>query len=210
MAWALALLVGGLAYVCGRYRPSWALNRKSVASKPLDSEEPTIESPAADPDAINAVLSAMAETEALWVGQADRSEGDPPRRRQRRHAAKPVQETSVTIEITQPVEIDVDAIEAHEAQVINEPDTVIMEMPDAPAGDRTATRLDYNLSDLDGRAQHVEMPASLHEHAVVVERRKNVIDSLMAAIHRDPTRGDLRMKLLETLTHRSREESACL
>ena len=133
MAWALALLVGALAYVCGRYLPGWAHNRKSVASKPLDSEEPTIESPAADPDAINAVLSAMAETEALWVGKpiapnapaaATAAAAAP--------AAKPVQETSVTIEITQPVEIDVDAIEAHEAQVIDEPDTVIMEMPECP------------------------------------------------------------------------------
>ena len=30
-------------------------------------------------------------------------------------------------------------------------------------------------------------------------RRKNVVDTLMAAIQRDPTRHDLRMKLLETL-----------
>ncbi len=43
------------------------------------------------------------------------------------------------------------------------------------------------------------MPGSLHEHVVVVERRKNVVDTLMAAIQRDPTRYDLRMKLLETL-----------
>jgi hypothetical protein len=43
------------------------------------------------------------------------------------------------------------------------------------------------------------MPGTLREQAVFVERRKNVIDSLMAAIQKDPTRIDLRMKLLETL-----------
>jgi hypothetical protein len=43
------------------------------------------------------------------------------------------------------------------------------------------------------------MAGTLREHVVPVERRKNIIDTLMAAIHRDPTRSDLRMKLLETL-----------
>ena len=37
------------------------------------------------------------------------------------------------------------------------------------------------------------------DRPVLVERRKNVVDTLMDAVKRDPTRSDLRMKLLETL-----------
>ena len=60
-----------------------------------------------------------------------------------------------------------------------------------------ATRLDYNLVDLDLTAQHVQMPSVLNEHAVVKERRTNLADVLRLAIEREPDRHDLRMKLLE-------------
>ena len=60
-----------------------------------------------------------------------------------------------------------------------------------------ATRLDYNLVDLDLTAQHVQMPSVLNEHAVVKERRTNLADVLKLAIEREPDRHDLRMKLLE-------------
>jgi len=60
------------------------------------------------------------------------------------------------------------------------------------------TRLDYNLVDLDLTAQHVHMPSVLHERAVVKERRTNLVDVLKKAVEREPDRGDLRMKLLET------------
>jgi pilus assembly protein FimV len=60
-----------------------------------------------------------------------------------------------------------------------------------------ATRLDYNLLDLDLTAQHVQMPSVLNEHAVVKERRTNLADVLKLAIEREPDRHDLRMKLLE-------------
>jgi hypothetical protein len=58
--------------------------------------------------------------------------------------------------------------------------------------------LDYNLLDLDATAQHVQMPSEINDHAVVEERRMNIVDVLKTAIDRDPNRRDLRMKLLET------------
>ncbi|HEV7611352.1 MAG TPA: FimV/HubP family polar landmark protein [Steroidobacteraceae bacterium] len=60
-----------------------------------------------------------------------------------------------------------------------------------------ATRLDYNLVDLDMTAQHVHMPSVLNEQVVVKERRTNLADVLRLAIEREPDRHDLRMKLLE-------------
>jgi hypothetical protein len=60
------------------------------------------------------------------------------------------------------------------------------------------TELDYNLLDLDATGQHVEMPSKLYDRAEVSERRTNIADVLKAAIERDPSRRDLRMKLLET------------
>jgi hypothetical protein len=60
-----------------------------------------------------------------------------------------------------------------------------------------ATRLDYNLLDLDLTAQHVQMPSVLNEQVVVKERRTNLADVLKLAIEREPDRHDLRMKLLE-------------
>jgi hypothetical protein len=52
--------------------------------------------------------------------------------------------------------------------------------------------------DLDLTAQHVHMPSVLHERVVVKERRTNLVDVLKKAVEREPDRGDLRMKLLET------------
>jgi pilus assembly protein FimV len=64
--------------------------------------------------------------------------------------------------------------------------------------DVDATKLDYNLVDLDLTAQHVHMPSVLNERAVVKERRTNLVDVLKKAVEREPDRRDLRMKLLET------------
>ena len=61
-----------------------------------------------------------------------------------------------------------------------------------------ATKLDYNLLDLDATAQHVLMPSALHENVGFKERRTNLVDALKSAVEREPHRGDLRMKLLET------------
>jgi pilus assembly protein FimV len=61
-----------------------------------------------------------------------------------------------------------------------------------------ATKLDYNLVDLDLTAQHVHMPSVLNERVVVKERRTNLVDVLKRAVEREPDRRDLRMKLLET------------
>ena len=60
-----------------------------------------------------------------------------------------------------------------------------------------ATRLDYNLVDLDMTAQHVHMPSVLNEQVLAKERRTNLADVLKLAIEREPDRHDLRMKLLE-------------
>jgi pilus assembly protein FimV len=60
-----------------------------------------------------------------------------------------------------------------------------------------ATRLDYNLVDLDMTAQHVHMPSVLNEQVAAKERRTNLADVLRVAIEREPDRHDLRMKLLE-------------
>jgi pilus assembly protein FimV len=79
-------------------------------------------------------------------------------------------------------------------QVDTEAETVMI--PAAAATE--ATKLDYNLLDLDQTAQHVHMPSMLHESVVVKERRTNLIDVLKMAIEREPERRDLHMKLLET------------
>jgi hypothetical protein len=92
------------------------------------------------------------------------------------------------------------------ARVFSATDEADLLMPDAdilnsrkPLGAAVnSTVLDYNLIDLDATAQHVQMPSQLHDHAVIKERRTNIVDVLKAALDRDPLRRDLRMKLLET------------
>jgi pilus assembly protein FimV len=61
-----------------------------------------------------------------------------------------------------------------------------------------AEHLDYNLLDLDGSDAHVNMEGTTREHAVVKDRRTNLVDVLKQAIEREPHRRDLRIKLLET------------
>ena len=60
------------------------------------------------------------------------------------------------------------------------------------------TELDFNLSNLDATAEHVQMPSALNDHVETTEARTNIVDVLKVAIDRDPHRRDLRMKLLET------------
>jgi pilus assembly protein FimV len=94
--------------------------------------------------------------------------------------------------------VDVDTSELHTAIMKADLDTKVIDTrkPDTAAVNHT--NLDYNLLDLDATAQHVHMPSGLHDHAVVHERRTNIVDVLKNAIERDPLRRDLRMKLLET------------
>ena len=61
-----------------------------------------------------------------------------------------------------------------------------------------AVLLDYNLTDLDATAQYIEIPSQLTDRGFVAERRTSIADALVAALRRDPSRHDLRMKLLET------------
>jgi len=68
----------------------------------------------------------------------------------------------------------------------------------ATAAGVTATKLDYNLLDLDATVQHVLMPSALHENVGFKERRTSLVDALKSAVEREPQRRDLRMKLLET------------
>lgn len=57
---------------------------------------------------------------------------------------------------------------------------------------------DAQLMDMDDTVQHVQMPSLLHETVGFKERRTSLVDVLKKAIEREPGRGDLRMKLLET------------
>jgi hypothetical protein len=87
-----------------------------------------------------------------------------------------------------------------EAQSAEEDTAATVPIP-AIAGARDhedSEELDYNLVDLDHTNQHVDMPSNLHENIEVKERRKNLVDVLKGAIEREPDRGDLHMKLLET------------
>jgi hypothetical protein len=61
-----------------------------------------------------------------------------------------------------------------------------------------ATRVDYDLLDLDAPVQHVQLPSDLHENVRFKERRTSLVDALKSAMEREPHRHDLRMKLLET------------
>jgi len=61
-----------------------------------------------------------------------------------------------------------------------------------------ATRLDYDLLNLDAVVQHVQMPSALHENVGFKERRTSLVDALKIATVREPHRRDLQMKLLET------------
>jgi pilus assembly protein FimV len=70
-------------------------------------------------------------------------------------------------------------------------------MPAAKAGTE-ATKLDYNLLDLDATVQYVQMPSALHENVGFKERRTSLVDALKNAVEKEPRRWDLRMKLLET------------
>ncbi len=84
---------------------------------------------------------------------------------------------------------------ADESAIADESATVMVSAEELQVD---TTNLDYNLVDLDLTAQHVQMPSVLHEHVVVKERRTNLVDVLKRAVEREPDRGDLRMKLLET------------
>jgi pilus assembly protein FimV len=70
-------------------------------------------------------------------------------------------------------------------------------MPATKAG-ADATKLDYDLLNLDAVVQHVQMPSALHENVGFKERRTNLVDALKSAVIREPHRRDLQMKLLET------------
>ena len=191
LALALAFVAGGLTFACRRLLPSRAQLRK-----PARTDQPAVNWPVDNTDAIAAALPVTAEVVTNSPGEfsGETGTGVPGM-----SADYSDPECSATVEITQPVAIYADTGEEQLPEARDEPDTVVLEVSQHAAGDGTSTALDYNLSDLDGQAQHVEMPGSLHDHAVVVERRKDVVSTLMAAIQKDPSRGDLRMKLLETL-----------
>ena len=191
LALALAFIAGGLTFASRRLFPNWAQLRK-----PTGTDQPAVNLPVDDAGAMAAALPATAEVAAVSADEpADQTDTGVPGM----PAEYSVPECGATVEITQPVEIYADTGAEQLPEARDEPDTVVLEVPQHAAADGTSTALDYNLSDLDGQAQHVEMPGSLHDHAVVVERRRDVVNTLMAAIQKDPSRGDLRMKLLETL-----------
>ena len=195
MLGALALLVGGLAFACRRF-----LSGRSSPRKAVRVEEPTLEAVPLNFNSLSATSSRNDATDAysvtesmpILVAPAASPESSA-------HAHSDSADAGATVELTQVMDINVDTVEERVPGGGDDADTLVMESREPRVIEAMTTALDYNLSDLDARAQHVEMPGSLHDHVVVVERRKNVVDSLMAAIQRDPTRYDLRMKLLETL-----------
>lgn len=71
-------------------------------------------------------------------------------------------------------------------------------MTSADKLDADTAKLQYKLLDLDGEGHHVPMPSTLYEKGGFKERRTSLVDVLMVAVKREPTRRDLRMKLLET------------
>jgi hypothetical protein len=90
------------------------------------------------------------------------------------------------------------------AAVVGNPESTTRELrtpenaPPAAKAGAAATKLDYNLVDLDATVHHVQMPSALHENAGFKERRTSLVDALKSAVEREPNRLDLRMKLLET------------
>jgi len=115
---------------------------------------------------------------ADWAGQAGRA--DP---------------ATATVETVAPQDtIPVQVLDESEGE------TVVIESTVMDSNSKLArnTVLDYNLLDLDSSAVHVHMPSDLKDRPVEMERRISVVDALRSAILRDPTRRDLRMKLLET------------
>lgn len=101
------------------------------------------------------------------------------------------------------LDIDIEALERSYSDSEYVQDSAVIDSKDItadkdlrPALDKSTS--DVDILDLDGTAQHVQMPSELHNPAAYVERRTNIIDVLKSAIDRDPQRRDLRMKLLET------------
>jgi pilus assembly protein FimV len=194
--WGLAFLLGALAYGWRRFRSD-----RSLVRTPVSAEEPTIEVPVIQALSVGVASSRTDRNEAYSVTEsvleslpaaALAGAGAP-------LGAESADWSGATAEMAQVVDIDVDTVEEPGPGGSDDIDTVVMETLEPHTADATSTVLDYNLSDLDGRAQHVEMPGTLRDQAAIVERRKNVVDTLMAALQSDPTRSDLRMKLLETL-----------
>jgi pilus assembly protein FimV len=191
---ALALLLGGLLFACRRL-----LSRRPVTRKALNAPEATVEVPAIDPEFRSATPDMTDATDGYSVAEAVREPAAPAKAAAGATGVRAgSSDGEATVELTQLTDIDVDTVEERGPEG-DGPDTVLLVNLDSNGTDATGTVLDYNLSDLDGHAQHVEMPGTLQDRPMLVERRKNVVDTLMAAIQRDPTRNDLRMKLLETL-----------
>ncbi len=194
MLGALALMMGALACAWQSFRNAPAPPRRLASV-----EEPTLELPVihalADrkpsvPDPNEAYSVTESVPDAGLPGALDAVDSSP--------EVGSTDEAS-TMEMAQVVDINVDALEEQAPGWSDEADTVVMQALERDTDDTTNTVLDFNLADLDGQAQHVEMPGTLRDQVVAVERRKNVVDTLMAALKRDPMRSDLRMKLLETL-----------
>ncbi|MFM2289443.1 MAG: hypothetical protein RL684_2586, partial [Pseudomonadota bacterium] len=147
---------------------------------PLADESPTVRLPAET--AVGASVSeSTQEMEAITVDDA---------------AAQIDTEEGSTVETTAGMAVNTETVIL---EGMASDDTILDVGAVGPGMARVqGTKLDYNLVDLDATSQHVHMPSDLNDRATFVERRTNMIDALRAAISRDPSRNDLRMKLLET------------
>ncbi len=77
---------------------------------------------------------------------------------------------------------------------------VAMREPSAPADGLNAdtAKLKYASIDVEGTEHHIQMPSILREKGAFKDRRTSLVDVLKNAVEREPSRRDLRMKLLET------------
>ena len=66
------------------------------------------------------------------------------------------------------------------------------------AANADTAKLKYKSPDLDSTEHHIQMPSILRENEGFIERRTSLVDVLRTAVEREPSRRDLRMKLLET------------
>ena len=75
--------------------------------------------------------------------------------------------------------------------------TVVLAIPDAKDEETVELTLSNFNPEATINTMHVTIPDSLHNQESAAERRKNPVDVLRQAIEREPTRSDLRLKLLE-------------
>jgi hypothetical protein len=188
IAAGLTLLLAGFAY---------ARRRRRVPPDPTAAQvEPP---PAARPEFVPAI--APAARAPVAGGAALIPKTDSTLKSTAVPLVTPVTPTAVAVQAsndqTLPVlEVDTEALEKSYLDSLG---------MDTTAFEDTLETVDANttvplkvIMDLEATVEHVQISSGLNDRTVVTERRANIVDALKLAIDRDPHRGDLVMKLLET------------